>query len=264
MRCRHKLAHVSFEPDFGRTADDYARHRAGFPSELLDRLGAMGLFRPGQRVVDLGTGTGSLGRLFAERGCTVTGVDGSAPLLDQARRLDQEAGVETHYVNARAEATGLPDGSFDLVGAGQCWHWFDRAAAAREAKRLLGDEGTIVIAHFDWLPLAGTAVEATERLILHYNPSWPFAGGAGIYPEWLADLCEGGFTGIETFSFDVPVPYSHEAWVGRVRASAPIAGTLEPDRVKRFSTELATTLAERFPEDPLSVPHRVWAAVGRR
>jgi hypothetical protein len=66
------------------------------------------------------------------------------------------------------------------------------------------------------------------------------------------------------FSIDVPVPYSHEAWVGRVRASAPIAGTLEPDRVKRFSTELATTLAERFPEDPLSVPHRVWAAVGRR
>lgn len=255
---------MSFKPDFGPTADDYARHRAGFPGELLDRLAMMGVLRSGLRVVDLGTGTGSLARLFAERGCTVTGVDVSAPLLDQARLLDHEMGVEMHYVNAPAEATGLPGGSFDLVSAGQCWHWFDRAAATREAKRLLDDEGTIVIGHFDWLPLAGNAAAATERLILQYNPSWPFAGGAGIYPEWLADLREGGFTDIETFSFDVSVTYLHEAWAGRVRASAPIAGTLEPDLVKRFSTELEMTLAERFPEDPLSVPHRVWAAVGRR
>jgi SAM-dependent methyltransferase len=263
MLCRHKLARVSFEPDFGRTADDYTRHRAGFPAELLDHLETMGVAGPGQRVVDLGTGTGSLGRLFAERGCAVTGVDVSAPLIDQARLLDREAGVETRYVNAPAEATGLPSGDFDLLSAGQCWHWFDRRAAAQEATRLLDDEGIIVIAHFDWLPLADNVVAATEELILRYNPSWPFAAGTGIYPEWLADLSEGGFTGIETFSFDVSVPYSHEAWVGRVRASAPIAGTLEPDRVQRFSTELKTTLVERFPEDPLAVPHRVWAATGR-
>jgi SAM-dependent methyltransferase len=263
MPCRHKLAHVSFEPDFGRTADDYARHRAGFPIELVDRLGALGIVRPGQRVVDLGTGTGSLGRLFAERGCAVTGVDISAPLIEQARLLDREAGLETRYVNAPAEGTGLPSSSFDLVSAGQCWHWFDRPAAAGEAKRLLGDEGAIAIAHLDRLPLDDNIVAATERLILRYNPSWPFAAGTGIYPQWLTDLREGGFTDVETLSFDVSVPYSHEDWVGRVRASAPIAGTLEPDRVQRFSTELGMTLAERFPEEPLAVPHRVWAATGR-
>ena len=66
-------------PDFGRTATDYARHRAGFPSELIERLAALGVARPGARVVDLGTGAGSLARLFAERGCEVTGVDIAAP-----------------------------------------------------------------------------------------------------------------------------------------------------------------------------------------
>ncbi len=246
-------------PDFGRTASDYARHRAGFPAELLDRLAARGIARPGARVVDLGTGTGSLARLFAEHGCVVTGVDIAAALLEQARRLDREAGVEVTYVEAPAEATGLPGGGFDVVSAGQCWHWFDRPAAAREVARLLVGGGAVVIPHFDWLPIKGNVVAATEQIILRYTPTWPFADRAGLYPQWLVDLQSAGFTGIETFSFDVAVPYSHEAWVGRVRASAPVSGTLDEDGVTACSHELIAMLRERFAEDPLAVPHRLWA-----
>jgi SAM-dependent methyltransferase len=246
-------------PDFGRTACDYALHRAGFPAELIDRLAARGIARAGARVVDLGTGTGSLARLFAAQGCVVTGVDIAAALLEQAQRLDREAGVEVTYVEAPAEATGLPGGAFDLVSAGQCWHWFDRPAAAREVARLLVHGGRAVIAHFDWLPIAGNVVAATEQIILHYTPTWPFADRAGLYPQWLVDLQTAGFGGIETFSFDVAVPYTHEAWLGRVRASAPVSGTLDEERVRELSQELAAMLRERFAEDPLSVPHRMWA-----
>jgi len=257
-------------PDFARTASDYAHHRAGFPVELLDRLAARGIAHAGARVVDLGTGTGSLARLFAAHGCAVTGVDIAAPLLEQARRLDIEAGVEIEYVEAPAEATGLPDSAFDVVSAGQCWHWFDRPAAAREAKRLLTIDGTVVIAHFDWLALPDNVVEATQEIILRYTPPgdpshgpWRFAKGTGVYPQWLTDLREAGFVGIETFSFDVQVPYSHEAWVGRVRASGPIAGTLDEAGVEACSQELVAMLTERFPEDPLTIPHRVWAVTAR-
>jgi SAM-dependent methyltransferase len=250
-------------PDFARTADDYARHRAGFPPELLDRLAAIGVVHPGARVVDLGTGTGSLARLFAQRGCGVTGVDIAGPLLEQARRLDNEAGVQIAYVEAPAEATGLPGGAFDVVSAGQCWHWFDRPAAAREVARLLVNGSSVVIAHFDWLPIPGNVVAGTEEIILRYTPTWPFADRAGLYPQWLVDLQTAGFAGIETFSFDVAVPYSHEAWVGRVRASAPIAGTLDAEGVRACSQELTAMLRERFAEDPLAVPHRVWAVTAQ-
>jgi SAM-dependent methyltransferase len=254
-----KAGPAGCSPDFGRTAADYAIHRAGFPAELLDRLAARGIAPSGARVVDLGTGTGSLARLFAGRGCVVTGVDIAAALLEQARRLDREAGVEVMYVRAPAEATGLPGGAFDVVSAGQCWHWFDRPAAAREVARLLVDGGRTVIPHFDWLPIADNVVAATEQIILRYTPTWPFADRAGLYPQWLVDLQTAGFSGIETFSFDVDVPYSHEAWVGRVRASAPVAGTLDEDGVAACSSELTAMLRERFPEDPLAVPHRLWA-----
>jgi SAM-dependent methyltransferase len=201
--------------------------------------------------------------LFAHLGCEVTGVDIAAPLLQEARRLDREAGVQIAYVESPAEATGLPSGAFDVVSAGQCWHWFDRPAAAREVARLLASGGTVVIAHFDWLPVKGNVVEATEELILRYTPEWPFADRVGLYPEWLVDLQTARFTGLETFSFDVVEPYSHEAWVGRVRASAPIAGTLDSDGVEACSKELAGMLRARFPQDPLAVPHRVWAVTAQ-
>lgn len=252
---------LGFAADFGRTASDYARHRAGFPPELLDALAARGVARRGVRVVDLGTGTGSLARLFAAHGCVVTGVDIAAPLLARARRLGEQSGVEVAYVEAPAEATGLPGGEFDVVSAGQCWHWFDRAAAAREVARLLVDGGRVVIAHFDWIPIAGNVVAATEQIILRYTPTWPFADRAGLYPQWLVDLQTAGFTGIETFSFDVDVAYSHEAWVGRVRASAPVSGTLDEEHVTACSNELSAMLEQRFATDPLTVPHRVWAVV---
>jgi hypothetical protein len=61
----------------------------------------------------------------------------------------------------------------------------------------------------------------------------------------------------------VAVSYSHEAWVGRVRASAPIAGTLDAEGVRTCSQELTAMLHARFVEDPLAVPHRVWAVTAQ-
>jgi SAM-dependent methyltransferase len=245
-------------PDFGRTAADYARHRAGFPPAFFERLRAAGIGLPGQRALDLGTGTGTVARGLALGGCVVTGVDIAAPLMEQARALDREAGVTIDYAVAPAEDTGLPAASFDLVTAGQCWHWFDRPRAAAEAYRLLKPGGALVVAHFDWLPLPGNVVEATESLILRHSPDWHLGGGAGIYPAWPVDVAVAGFVDIETASFDIVVPYTNEAWRGRIRASAAIAASLSPDGVAAFEAEHAAMLAARFPEDPLSIPHRTW------
>jgi SAM-dependent methyltransferase len=250
--------------DFGRTATDYARHRAGFPEVFFGRLLEAQIVRPGLRLLDLGTGTGTLARGFAKCGLDVTGLDIAATLLEQAEGLDREAGVTVRHLQVSAEATGLPSASFEVITAGQCWHWFERSAAAEEAHRLLVPDGRIVIAHFDWLPLAGNVVAATERLILEHNPSWAMAGGTGLYPAWLTDLAEAGFCRIETFSFDQKVAYGHDGWRGRIRASAGVAASLPPDSVRRFDEELRALLSRDFPDQPLQVPHRLWAAIGTR
>jgi SAM-dependent methyltransferase len=248
--------------DFGKTATDYSKHRAGFPEALFTRLAAQGIGGGGARVLDLGAGTGSLALGFAKRGAAVTALDISAEMLAEARGRAAVLGLNVAIVNAPAERTGLPAGTFDVVAAGQCWHWFDRPAAAAEARRLLVPGGRLAICHFDWIPLPGNVVAATERLIESHNPAWTLGGGTGLYPAWLADAAGAGFSALETFSFDVAVAYTHEAWRGRIRASAGIGGSLPAEAVAAFDRAHGALLARDFPLDPLSVPHRVFAALG--
>jgi len=249
--------------DFGRTAQDYAVHRAGFPPSLFSRLAALGIGLPGQNIVDLGTGTGSLARGFALRGSLVVGIDPAEALLEQAIQMDVNAQVSVDYRVGRAEKTGLPSASADVVSAGQCWHWFDRPAAAQEAARILKPDGILLIAHFDWLPLKGNLVAATEALILAHNPKWAMAAGTGLYPQWLVDLGEADYHHIQTFSYDETVPYTHEAWRGRIRASAGVAASLAAEQVLAFDQDLARLLHEDFPLDPQPIPHRVFVVTAR-
>lgn len=262
MTDTEKLNAFGAKVDFGKTAADYATHRAGFPPAFFDLLTSRGFAAAGQEAVDLGCGTGTVARGLAALGLNVIGVEPAEALLVQARALDEEAGVSITYRVGQAEQTGLPDDGFDLVTAGQCWHWFDRTKAAQEANRLLRSDGRLLISHFDWLPLQGNVVAATEALILQHNPDWAGAGGTGIYPEWLNDLAAAGFKQIETASFDVAQPYSHEGWRGRIRASAGVAASLSEAETEQFDSTLAALLASEYPREPMQVPHRVWLTTG--
>lgn len=258
--------------DFGKTAADYGRHRAGFPDPFFERLLAAGFVKPGERGLDLGTGTGTIARGLALRGCRIVGVDIADRLLEQARELDRIAGANVEYQVAPAEDTGQASASVDFVIAGQCWHWFQSVAVATEADRLLKSGGRLLIAYFDWLPLVDRAgrpnvVAVTEAMIRRHNPVWDMHGGNGFHAEYLADLTRVGFREIESFSFDWAAPYSHEAWRGRIRASAGVAATLSPEQVAAFDLELADILVRDFPEQggrPLEIPHRIWCAVARK
>lgn len=254
--------------DFGKTAQDYARHRLGFPESFFDRLARFGVGEAGQRVVDLGTGTGTIARSLARRDCMVVGLDHSAEMMNAARALDSGAGVEIDYRVAKAEDTGLPDDFADVVTAGQCWHWFDRPRAAAEVRRILKPGGRLVIAHLDWLELPGNMVEITERLIeeIGGKDAWSTAAlgtRTGLYPLWLRDIQGAELEGIETFSYDTTLWYSHKAWRGRVRASSAIgAGKLSPAAVERFDERLGRAL--NVFADPMNVPHRIWAVIAKK
>ena len=230
---------------------------------MFTRLAALGMGLSGQRLVDLGTGTGSLARGMAQRGCEVTGVDLSPGMLEAARQLDRVDQLDIEYRVAPAEDTGLASDCAEGVTAGQCWHWFDRPKAAAEVRRLLVPGGRVAIVHFDWLPLDGNLVEQTEALIERHNPAWTMGGGCGLYPQWLRDLGEAGFQGIESFSWDETVLYGADAWRGRIRASAGGGGTLGNDEVAAFDQALKDLLAAQFPGESLAVPQRVFIVLAQ-
>jgi len=251
------------KPHFGQTAKSYAEYRLGFPASMYARLAVEGLLKAGMAHVDVGTGTGALARSTTMMGLQSIGLDIDADMLAAARKLAADTGLTTEFIEGSAENTGFDDASQDLVTAGQCWHWFDRAKAATEAHRILKPGGHLIICHYDWMAFGGNMVEVTEDLILKYAPNWKAKRGNGLYPLWLRDMAEAGFVGIQSFSYDEPAIYSHEGWVHRIEASAGIA-VLDADTREAFKTELTTMLKANFPEAPLVTPHRVFCCWGMK
>ncbi len=249
--------------DFGRTAVDYERFRPGFPDSFFDRLAEEGWIKAGQRALDLGTGAGTLALGLASRGLHATGLDIAPELLEIAQKTATDEGLDARFIERAAEATGQEDDSFDIVSAGQCWWWFDSDAAIREASRVLVPGGRLIIASFSYLPIAGNVAGRTEDLILEHNPGWPKAGWRGAHPEHVEALDRGGYRQVESFSYTIDVPFSHEAWRGRVRTCNGVGSALTATEVELFDSELAELLAREFP-DKLGVPHRVFATSGVR
>jgi SAM-dependent methyltransferase len=249
--------------DFGRTAVDYERFRPGFPDSFFDRLTEEGWIKAGKRVLDLGTGTGTLALGFASRGLHATGLDIAPELLDVARQKASDEELDVRFVEGEAEATGQEDNSFDIVSSGQCWWWFDSDAAIRESTRVLVPGGRLVIASFSYLPIAGNVAGRTEDLILRHNPGWPKAGWGGVHPEHVEALDRGGYRHVESFSYTIDMPFTHEAWRGRVRTCNGVGSALNATEVERFDAELAELLAREFP-DNIAVPHRVFVTSGVR
>jgi SAM-dependent methyltransferase len=260
------MSESSAAPDFGKAAADYAQHRQGFPESFFARIAALGCGLAGQRVLDIGTGTGLLARALAQRGCRVTGLDPNAALLDQARRLDAAAGVAIDYVQASAEATGLKDAAFECITAATCWHWFDRPRAAAECARLLAPGGRLLICDLDWHFTPGSIGRKTWDLVLQHTPkTGGSVGGTFRYPDWTSDLTRAGFTAWEAFAYTTTLTYTHEGWRGRVRASAGVGPVMDAETLARFDTAMeamlveATGGAETFP-----VGHKIFALVARR
>ncbi len=172
--------------DFGRHSEDYAEYRPGFPASFYQRLDAIIPIKA-SRSLDLATGPGTVALALAALGSSVVGIDISAELVATATRVSKQRNLEdhVHFSVANAEHTGLDANSFDLVTAGQCWHWFDSVAAMVETQRVLRPGGVLAIAYYSYLAAYAPVARETEDLILEFNPSWSMAGSAGIFPNSL-------------------------------------------------------------------------------
>jgi len=96
---------------------------------------------PGRAVAwDCGTGSGQAAIGVAEHFDRVVATDASAAQLSAALPHPRVT-----YRQAPADASGLPDGSVDLVTVAQALHWLDRDAVFREARRVLVPGGVLAV-----------------------------------------------------------------------------------------------------------------------
>ena len=236
--------------DWGRVSADYAKYRAGPPPSYYARLREAGIGLPGQRLLDLGTGTGMLARTFAKAGARVSGIDVSPGQVDVAIQAAAGEGLSIDFRVAAAESTPFPPRSFDAITANQCWHFVDSARALAEARRVIVPGGLLAVSDFFWLGTKDPVAAATEDLILKYSPTWTAYRWNGELParpeEQPANVID----------YEEPVAFTRESWRGRVRTCRAIGPSLPEDKVRAFDEELSRMLEADVP-DRFSVLHRV-------
>jgi SAM-dependent methyltransferase len=153
---------------FSGRAEDYARHRPGYPAAIFEALGRDAGWAPGQVIADVGAGTGILTKLFLERGNTVYAVEPNGPMRDAAEKA--LAGYPRFWgIKGTAEATGLPGACVDGITAAQAFHWFDRERARTEFLRILRPGGWLALLWNERITDTTPFLREYERLILNLS-----------------------------------------------------------------------------------------------
>jgi ubiquinone/menaquinone biosynthesis C-methylase UbiE len=237
------------EFDWSKTTDDYSMYRTEYPQSLFDILTALGVGLPGQRILDLGTGTGALARALARGGAKVTGVDISGSQIFAATKLAEQERLQIEFLTCAAEDMNFDSSSFEVVTAAQAWIYFDTGLVIPKILRLLVHDGCLALTHVQWLPRKNKIARETERLILKYNPDWTGAGYKGDIRPVLKSVRDD--FDLRTFHVvNELIEFTRESWRGRIRACRAIGAALPPADLARFDDDheklLERTAPERF------------------
>ena len=124
----------------------------GYSRALLPLVSQADL-RPGDAVLDVGCGTGTLALLVLDRhpGVTVAGVDPDPRALDRAKRKASRAGATIEFVRAFGDAVPYPDARFDRVFSSMMFHHVPREEKPRvlaEIRRVLKPGGRLEFLDF--------------------------------------------------------------------------------------------------------------------
>jgi SAM-dependent methyltransferase len=147
---------------------NYVRYRPGYPEDVLDLLRNRCGLADTSAVADIGSGPGVLSKLLLRTGCRVFGVEPNREMREAAESLlsDQPFFVS---VEGTAEDTTLQDESVDLITAAQAFHWFDRARAGVEFRRIARPDTWLVILWNTRLTQETPFLAAYEELLKRHS-----------------------------------------------------------------------------------------------
>lgn len=247
------------------------RYPAGLGAAIRDAAGLDGT----ARLLDVGTGPGSVALLVAPYVAEVVGLDADADMVAVAAERAEAAGViNARWVHARAEELPLGLGPFRAVTFAQSFHWMDRARVASAVRAML-EPGGVLVHVSAWMagePVEGLPAPPRPRiraLVAEYLGPQRRAGQGHLPSGTPGDEAEvlagAGFTGPEVteVSGGEIVRRSIDDIVAEVFSVSGSAPHLFGDRIDEFERDLRGLLTQAaadggFTERIQPVELRVW------
>ena len=247
---------------FDSAAEGYERARPDYPVELFDDLIRHTGVGSGDRVLEIGCGSGKATRPLADRGLRVTCVELGPRLVARARAALAEY-PDVEVVHSSFEAWRPPDAvTFDLVVAATSWHWIDPGVRYRKTFDLLRPGGYLAFwsaAHV--FPHGGDPIFRELQDVydeigegLPPDAAWP---RPGELPDLRGEIeATGLFDVVSVDQYGWEVVYDAE---GYIRLLDTFSGhiAMAPWQRERLYAEIRRRLGER----PDGLLRRGWGAV---
>ena len=260
---------VPYEPRrFQSAVPYYERYRLGYPARLVARVVALAGLCPGDPVLDLGCGPGSLSVPLARLGLAVTAADPEPEMLAAADGAAKAAGVTLTLWRGGSYDLTQTMGPFRLVAIGRAFHWMDRAATLAMLDRIVLPGGAVALFHDahpvlpenEWFKVLckvgdryGRATQAHigERKALGHRRYEPF-------------LYQSAFTVLDGLSVTIRKSISEDEIVGRAFSQSTTSPDKLGERADAFEAELRERLRALSPGGNFVEIAEMVALVARR
>jgi SAM-dependent methyltransferase len=137
----------SYGKVFNEVAVEYDRSRPTYPDVLVDEACELAGIADGDRVLEIGCGTGQLTSSLLARGLRVTALEPGDQLILLAEENLRDAG-DVEFVHARLEDTQLPRESYEAVFSASAIHWVDPDIGWRKIADALAAGGTLALIQY--------------------------------------------------------------------------------------------------------------------
>lgn len=129
---------------FTGKAEIYALSRQSYPKEFIDYLYDKVGFSKDSAIADIGSGTGKFSVELLKRGSEVFCVEPNDDMRAAAEGSLLQYG-NFHSIKGRSDNTGLQNNSVNFVTAAQAFHWFDGNKFKQECRRILKENGAVIL-----------------------------------------------------------------------------------------------------------------------